>query len=609
MGIKPNRKKNFRVPSQDIKVKLHELLFINTLCFQRLYSIKQLGLVERVYPFATHTRGAHSLDCLDMAQRFVDCLRDNIRRLIPEEDQEGAVLQQIESDTDLIRAAALLHDITHIPYAHTLEDEMGILPRGDKGDRIDKMIDRLKGELQSLSSSSEMGNYRVFSFQTEEEFDKALKYAIELLEDVRKVLWTLALTDEELEEMEEKNKKKYAKKRLEPERFYIADIIGNTICADLLSYILRDVEFTGIEIKPGGWYRLFDYFGIKRDIQGRNRMVIRLTKKGELREDALSTIVGILNVRHALSEQVLYHHAKCAASAMLGKIASLCGLGECDELYDIGDEGLMNLLTQKIKAMKSSEEDIVRRRGEGAERLLDNLRARRFHKRFHRVPVSEQRPYGRADLSKVYSSPQHRTKLEEEIENEYGLEPGSVLIFCPASKMALKEAKALVVYEEIDEKGQIKETLSELDSQQCLDTLKRLHPSLPKKVENVVEQYEALWKLYVFVHPDVVPVYGAEIKARLTKYLGEGDRIFDHSYVEPAEAYKVSETIRENIVQEVPMREVSVVYQKIPETLESLPRKAGKKKTVNWLKENAHELVKAAIERHRARDKQERLPL
>lgn len=610
MGTKLGRRKNFRVPNQDIKIRLHELLFINTLCFQRLYRIKQLGLVEYVYPFATHTRGAHSLDCLDMAQRFVDSLKDNTRHLTAEEDPEKeTVLQQIESDSDLIRVAALLHDITHIPYAHTLEDEMGILPKGDKGDRIDKMVDRLKTELLSLRSSAEVGNYRIFSFHTSEEYTQALEYALKLLEDVRKVLWTLALTDEELDKMEERDRKKYEKRMLGAERFYIADIIGNTICADLLSYILRDVEFTGIEIKPGAWYRLFDYFGVKKDSRGRNRMIIRLTKKGELREDALSAIVGILNVRHALSEVVLYHHAKCAASAMLGKIAVLCGLTECDRLYDIGDEGLMNFLSEKIKDVKKSNDNVIRRKGEGAEKLLNNLRARRFHKRFHRVPVSEQRLYGKLDLAKVYASPQSRIKLEEEIENEYGLEPGSVIIFCPASKMALKEAKTLVVYEEIGGKGQIEEVMAELDSQRCLDTLTTLHASLPKKVENVVDQYKALWKLYVFVDPNIIPVYGSVIKARLAGKLGEGDRIFDHSYVQAAEAYKVSEIIRENIVGAVPMPEVSAIYQEIPEVLESLAQKGGKKKTEDWLAENVSLIVQGAIERYRSRNRQGQLPI
>jgi HD superfamily phosphohydrolase len=610
MVAKPVKKKNFRVPNQDIKIKLHELLLINTRCFQRLFSIKQLGLVERIYPFATHTRAAHCLDCLAMAQRIVDSLKDNAQfyPLVAARERD-TVIERIEEDTDLIRASALLHDIMHIPYAHSLEDETGVLPKGDKGDRIDKMISRIKGELDSLKSASSVGNYKVFSFDTEEEFDSALEHALQLLDNVKKVLWTTAFSDEELEEMNGSERKRYEKRRLDPERFYIADIIGNTICADLLSYILRDVEFTGIETKPGGWYRLFDYFRIQKDDKQRNRMVVGLTKKGELREDALSAIVGILNVRYALSEQVLYHHAKCAASAMLGKVAFLCGLNESEELYDIGDEGLITLLSQKIKGMKQSGDTVTKRKAEGAERLLDSLRARRFYKRFHRIPVSQQRPYGRPDLSEEYSSAESRIKLEEEIENEYGLQPGSILIWCPVRKMAMKEARVLVVYEDMDEMGQIRETVTELDSKVSRESLKRLHETLPNKVENVVEQYKALWKLYIFVEPSIISIYGKQIKERLVAKLGEGDRIFDSSYVIGTDPYKLSETIREHIAGAVPVHQYAAVYRQIPQALESIAQKAGTKRSLSWLREHSGDIVRAAIERNNAVNTQGRLTM
>jgi len=608
MSIKPNRKKNFRVPDKDIRIKLHELLFINTLCFQRLFSIKQLGLVERVYPFASQTRAAHSLDCLDMAQRFVDALKYNVQHLPQEQNQEWeAQLQQLESNTDLIRATALLHDIMHVPYAHTLEDELGILSKGDKGVRIDKMIDRLKNELISLQSSDEFGRYRVFSFESDDEFEDAIKHALQLLEEVRRVLWTLAIDDEELEKMHEPDRKKYEKKILQPERFYIADIIGNTICADLLSYILRDVDFTGIEIRPGAWYRLFDCFTIRKDSKGRSRLVIKLTKKGELREDALSAIIGILNVRYTLSECVLYHHAKCAASAMLGKIASLCGLTECDRLYEIGDEGFIAFLSEMVEDMKKSKDKVGQRKAAGAEKLLANFRARRFYKRFHRIPVSMQKQYGKADLSAVYSSPQKRAELENKIENEIGLESGSILIFCPSANVALKEAKALVVYEEVDETGEIKENVNQLDSQECLNVLRRLHESLAMKVENVVEQYKALWRLYVFIDPNVIPIYGSQIKTRLKEEIGEGDNIFDHSYVESMKAYKASKAIRENVTKTVPLPDVPAIYREIREPFESIARKAGTKKTVEWINENAGAIVEAAVERYKAGEQQELL--
>ena len=71
----------------------------------RLY---QLGLAYLVYPFATHTRAAHAIETLNYAQKMVDSIEDD------------AMTSEV---VDRIRMCALLHDIAHLPFSHTLEDE------------------------------------------------------------------------------------------------------------------------------------------------------------------------------------------------------------------------------------------------------------------------------------------------------------------------------------------------------------------------------------------------------------------------------------------------------------------------------------------------------
>lgn len=621
------KRKNFRIPNRDIKIEGFELLFINTKCFQRLYNIKQLGLADRVYPFATHTRGAHCLDCLDMSQRFIDALKENIRYSTSINQEEGNKFsKRIEEDTPLIRAAALLHDIMHIPYAHTLEDENGILEKGDKGERIDKMIDRISKELKTLKESPKLALPAPFGFNDQGELDNAIESAQSFLEDVKKVLWTIAFPDadtinqfierkikkEKRGELSDKEKaeirKKIEKKRLDPERFYIADIIGNTISADLLSYILRDVEFTGIEMRPGFWYRLFDYIELRQneETDGKTRLVIKLTKKGDWRHDVLSAIIGILNVRYALTEAVIYHHAKCAASAMLGKIAYLCNITESDELYDIGDEGFMNLLREKIERMRENHE--YKEKAEGAERLLDSLNSRRFYKRFHLVPASEQRKPDRVDLSEKYSFPQNRFELEEKIEKRFGLLPGSIIIFCPTSKMALKEAEALVAYEKKDN-SKLKEIIEKLESKTCVDNLRMRHESLADRVENVRDQYEALWKLYVFIDPSLIPIYGEAIKKELLEKenIGTGDSIFDH-YVYQSYDYEVSKKIYEEAQKSIPKPEIPTLYQELPSAIAQVRQKSGKA-GIDGLRNRVEEIVRVAKERVESKGKQGGLPI
>src|SRR5436190_11658769 len=107
----------------DIELGPLEVELIDTPEFQRLRGIKQLGTAYLVFPSAMHTRFEHSLGASWMAH----CIVNALRRSQPiDAEEEG-----------LIRVIALLHDITHIPFGHTLEDERRVLPRHDKDqDRV-----------------------------------------------------------------------------------------------------------------------------------------------------------------------------------------------------------------------------------------------------------------------------------------------------------------------------------------------------------------------------------------------------------------------------------------------------------------------------------------
>ncbi len=56
----------------DIPLREEEWRVVNTATFQRLRSLKQLGMAHFVYPNATHTRFAHSLGVFWTSPRIVD---------------------------------------------------------------------------------------------------------------------------------------------------------------------------------------------------------------------------------------------------------------------------------------------------------------------------------------------------------------------------------------------------------------------------------------------------------------------------------------------------------------------------------------------------------
>ena len=86
---------------------------VNHDLFQRLRNIKQLGLLEYVFPGAIHNRFNHSLGVMHIADKMVVTLQEkNLQK-------KG---RSIPSDTrQIIRLAALLHDIGHYPLSHIIE--------------------------------------------------------------------------------------------------------------------------------------------------------------------------------------------------------------------------------------------------------------------------------------------------------------------------------------------------------------------------------------------------------------------------------------------------------------------------------------------------------
>jgi HD superfamily phosphohydrolase len=262
----------------DIHLGALEIELIDTPEFQRLRGIKQLGTAYLVFPSAIHTRFEHSLGTSWMAQRLIDALR-RTHVMSPDEEQ-------------LIRIASLLHDITHIPFGHTLEDERRVLPRHDKD------------------------TARVRYFLEEGNVGRILAR-----EGIQKPI-IQALTEG---------------------GSLVADIAAGSISADLLDYLRRDTYFCGLSQYYDA--RIFESFVVED-----GRLVMNLEKRGVLRRDALSELVNLLRIRYTLSERVYYHHTKIASGAMICKAVELALLEgfEPEELRLLKDETLQFTLMERF---------------------------------------------------------------------------------------------------------------------------------------------------------------------------------------------------------------------------------------------------------------------
>ena len=96
--------------------------------FQRLRRIRQLAFTDKVYPGAMHTRFEHSLGVMHTISMLYDAISS--RSLDVLHDEFGYSEEGLKRDRQLIRLAALLHDVGHSPFSHGSEE---LFPDDEKG--------------------------------------------------------------------------------------------------------------------------------------------------------------------------------------------------------------------------------------------------------------------------------------------------------------------------------------------------------------------------------------------------------------------------------------------------------------------------------------------
>lgn len=446
------RTKTFGIEgSGAVRLREYEIDIVSADEFQRLDGIRQLGTAHLVFRSANHTRFEHSLGTLHEAQGLIDAVNDNPRPL-----------RRIdETGERLIRATALLHDLTHVPYSHTLEDEYHLLKRHDANDlRRERLLvnSQIGAILRAALADRRVGDTNEY----------------ELL------LRCLAAGEDDAHELGE-----FA---------YVADVVNNTVCADALDYIPRDLRNCGMPVAIGEHFKSF-FVITPRDAAPRdaNRMALRLDKRGMPRPDVESEVMQLLQHRYQLVERVFFHHGKNSASAMLSRAVHVLGLHRREEnfLYlrdaDL-DLALARPAVADILDLQLTEDPEC---WAEASELGRALRDRRLCKLAY-LGVAEDDVHDRArGIHRDWGTDsERRLALEDELASRAGLPRGSVVVHVPSPRMLAKRGKVRIQLDNDDVM-----LLSDWDASRSgrLAALERAH--------------ERLWRVAVYVAPE------ADVKA------------------------------------------------------------------------------------------------
>jgi HD superfamily phosphohydrolase len=391
----------------DVRMTDYEVSVLNTKEVQRLRHVRQLGFSRLVYPGADHSRFSHMIGTMFVAERILASF----------EEREGIILDPVERQ--VTRLYALLHDITHAPFGHTIEDELGLFARHDQN------IARL---------------HRIVSSNTSD-----LSKQLDLTEWGRITKGMLVPSGEAVAQQ------------------WIKDFIESPVGPDILDYVDRDAYHCGLvhRVDPA-IYRRFRLDSSA--LRGGRRMVVRLFGNHGLRVDARFGIESLLYERYALFLKVYAHPAKLVAGAMLGKALSAALAADPqhfreEELEQMGDDELLTRLRDLGPPLSS--------------RLAKDLLNRTLYQPVFRSPGIKGEEI--SDRTYWSSRSEHdrrgwfsrlgREQLENDLARDVGIEPGDIIFYFPPHAPGAQKAAALIE----PAKGQI------LSSSEGNDAASRIH--------------------------------------------------------------------------------------------------------------------------------------
>lgn len=273
-----------------------ELKLINTSAFVRLQQVKQLGFVYRIWPGATHTRYEHSLGCYHLMVRA-------LRALLSRGD-EGGLNGIAKSSIRAVLVAALLHDIGHYPFSHTIEDLGSPILTHEKVGR--SIIE--KSEIATILER----DYEVSPERVADVIDPPVN------------------------------------KALSPGDELLSSLLSGALDVDKLDYLPRDARACNVPYGGVDVARLLGALHVHDDVQGKRCIVV--THKG------ISPLNSLLHARQEMYDNIYWHHTSRALQVMLIRAVYDALVAEtlhAEQLEGLTDEALLDLLANERMPVSS----------------------------------------------------------------------------------------------------------------------------------------------------------------------------------------------------------------------------------------------------------------
>lgn len=237
---------------------------INSPAFQRLRRIRQLAWTDLVYPGAMHTRFEHSLGVCHVATKLYDAIIQNDLDILKADYNftEAGVSRQRQ----IIRLAALMHDLGHGPFSHAAED---VFPFKDENERYvheeysGSVGVNILGDMIS-SHNFNKNNFGISIGEVTDIFSPASKAS-------SSILWK--------------------------------EIISGQMDADRMDYLLRDSYHSGVTYGRYDLNRVINTICLCEDSEVGGHLV-------GVQEDGIHAVEGLLIARYMMFTQVYFHKTR-----------------------------------------------------------------------------------------------------------------------------------------------------------------------------------------------------------------------------------------------------------------------------------------------------------